>query len=563
MSYNKSLFEGVPKKNQNKSNFNLSHEYKAQMIPGKLIPILTMETMPGDEWDIDSEFMFRFSPLYYPIMHKLTMRADYFYVPNRILWTGTTQLGEDSGWQSFIMNLSGNDHPVLDVEMEYYNNAPELHVGAFMGLPTIDSTTVDASTTITGINALPFSAYLKIWDEYYRNPQLETARWFPLNDGDNTADFNTAWAGWGPAVTNQYFVAPSKWEKDYFTSALPTPQIGEAVKIPSLGLEEDGTYTPANVYQVDGTIVAGPKGLGVDASGQLQTSDGASDVVIETTATIKQLRIAEVLQSYYERIMKVGQRYRDFMKGLFENDPLPGIVDVPVLLGSKFGRVAIADVMTSAYTDTTSDNERRTGDYVGQANLYEPNSGKISYFCREHGWIMCILQVNANTSYGQGIERFWRRTLPTDYPLDMFAGIGDQEILKEELLYNPVTTVSTKNQDTFGYIPRFSEMRYVNNKHIGALNYTFGLSQHLGRYWDASNFVGATYDTIEINEAFVTASTLTFPDPADGFLRLTDVFRALPSQGGESLPTEAIFYAHIFHSIWVKRALPYYSTPQL
>lgn len=556
MSYNKSLFQGVPKKNPNKSRFNLSHEYKAQGVPGQLIPVLTMECLPGDEWQIDSEFMFRFNPMYFPIMQKMTMRADYFYIPNRILWI--YQGEENKGWTRWITEMEEYEHPTCTPNM---NNTSlsgfPSHIMAYMGIPLL-FVNGSRSATISGLNALPLSAYLKIYDEYYRIPQLEDERWFPLQPGDNSTAFTNAINS-----GTHWLCISANWEKDYFTSALPTPQIGEQVQIPSIGINDDGTIPPMALKKVADGNQAGIGALIVDAQGDLNNS--TEKVVLDTTATIKQLRIAETLQTYYERIIKVGQRYRDFIEGLWGNDPQPNTVDVPVLLGSKFGRVQISDVMTQA--DTGADGlTARTGDYRGQANLYASDNETLSYYAAEHGWLMCILQVNANTSYGQGIERFWRRAVQTDYPLDIFSGIGDQEILKEELYYTNITADAALNNDTFGYIPRHSEMRFKNNIFVGNLmwgsdtgtNEGLGLSQHLGRWVPPSIMDASAMNDLEIQTGLVKSdSSYSWGH------RITDVFRTLPMSNSTQYPDEGTMFMHIFHSIYVNRVLPMYATPKL
>jgi len=567
MNYNKSLFEGVPKKNPNKSRFNLSHEHKLAFRPGFLTPVLTLETMPGDYFQIDTEFMFRFSPMYYPVMQKYTMRCDYFYVPNRILWPSVDdEHPAESGWTAFIQNLGSVaiDHPTVDYEAKLQTLYANNQVLSYMGIPLIDAGP-NTTTEITSLNALPLSAYLKIWDEYYRNTQLEVARWFRLQNGDNTTAFGVAFADWQSTVGltgQEYMCAPAKWEKDYFTSALPTPQIGEAILVPSLGYNDDGTIKPSIVYNPDGTVAAAGT-VAIDANGELGSSATAGQVALETQATIRQLRLAETLQSYYERLMKIGNRYRDYIEGMFGHDPMPLTIDRPVLIGSKFGRVQISDVMTTAYTSTTN----KTGDFVGQANLYESGGYELDQFCGEHGWIIAILQVNPNTNYGQGIDRFWRRTLPTEYPMDMFSSIGDQEILKEEVLYNARTTESAKNQETFGYIPRFAEMKYKNNLTVGELLFNFGQSMTDVRLWDRSVIHGADYDSaIEINAPFVDVAYhdgTSGVGNTGGHTRTSDIFRVLPSNQADVTSLESPIFAHLFHSIKVDRQLPVYSTPRL
>jgi len=131
------------------------------------------------------------------------------------------------------------------------------------------------------------------------------------------------------------------------------------------------------------------------------------------------------------------------------------------------------------------------------------------------------------------------------------------------VIYNPIVAHVAKNSETFGYIPRFSEYRYKNNVHTHNLNFNTGISMHLGRVWPSSVMTnGATYDsTIEINADFVESTPLN-----QGGIRITDTFRVLPT-GGTTEPTQypnqGIIFSHLFHSIFVNRALPMFSTPKL
>ncbi len=148
----------------------------------------------------------------------------------------------------------------------------------------------------------------------------------------------------------------------------------------------------------------------------------------------------------------------------------------------------------------------------------------------------------------------------------MFSSIGDQEILKEEVLWNRYPADIALNQETFGYIPRFSEMRYNNNKTLGGLWYNEGLSQTLGRFWNPLDNVGAEYsENISINRQFVSSGVQDSVNNSgnQGKLRLTDTFRILPSSSGFQYPTTGVIYSHIFHSLYVNRELPVYSIPDL
>lgn len=566
MSYNKSPFDNAPTKNVQLSYFNRSHEWKATFLPGYLTPCLLQETLPNDEWTINTEFMFRYQPLYYPVMARLTMRCDYFYIPNRILWPDNVD-PLNPGWKKWLAQnidtIPPKCNPALAYESDQFNN----HVLIFMGLPLLMQE-AGRSITIPVVNAFPPSAYLAVWDEYYRNAQLEDERWFALTEDFNANDdaFDLAFNYGTPPIVHYWPCLPSKWGKDYFTSALPTPQLGDAVQIPMT----DGSIGVPTVWKTTDDSVPATGDIKIGVGGPLgHTESSASEPIyldIQTNAAnIRALREAEAYQSYWERILKVGERYRDFLKGLWGRDPEPGTVDVPVLIGSRFGITQIADVMTTASNDVGETGTSMTGDYRGQMNLYDNNNETIRYRCSEHGFILGILQVNPATSYGQGVNRLWRRDIQQDYALDMFAHIGDQEILKEEVMWNNVIAELDKNQETFGYIDRFGDYKYQNDIHIGNLNFNAGKSLHLGRIWNPNVVKGAIYDeAIQISAQFVTTSDVNIFDGTEGGnIRITDVWRQLPITPFSSSPTEGTIIAHLFHSIGVKRSLPVYSTPDL
>lgn len=566
MSYKKSPFENAPKKSVNKTRFNLSHEHKSEMLPGIIFPCMRpIEVMPGDEIDIQSQYFFRFQALYFPIMHKITMRADTYYIPYRILWPKGT--GTNVGWMDWLTKMEESEHPYMNARMAFNLTAFPTNVLAYMGIPFLPpDPTAGYDTTINNLNAFPLSGYLMIWDWYERNPQLEDEIWFPLKDGNNTSLFETAFGG---IAGDAFPLLSAKWEKDMFTSALPQPQVGDPIKIPQVIPFNEmllPSYVDNPIFRDQTTgLPVGAGDLVTDASGIVLS--GATQVYydpLDAAATIRQLREAEVLQSFHERVMKIGDRYDDYILGLYGTHPQPGIISIPVLIGSQFGKVNISDVMAQAQSSTTGALPK-LGDYAGHAQLYEEGS-KMSYTCHEHGVILQVLQLNPNTSYGQGIDRMWRRSVQTDYPLDMFATIGDQEILKEEVLYTGKTADAARFQETFGYIDRFAESKFMNDLYVGNMAFNVGLSDHLGRWWDPLTITGALYsDTIEINGGRYQGFINAHPNFAGG-VRLTDVFRVLPKPSAgvlSNFPTQGVIFSWIFHSIYVNRPLPLYSTPSL
>jgi len=568
MSYNKSPFDYTPTKSVQKSRHNLSQEWKAPILPGELVPCLLEEAMPGDVLTISSEFAFSFAPMYLPMMQIYTMRCDYFFIPNRILFPKQDMEGDGqvNMWEAFIMGmpLGMATIPVIEVENFLDTTKKNNTIAAYFGLP-LTPIGPGRANQIPGLNCIPFFAYLAIWNEYYRNPFLEPAvvTLISTNPVTNQANLRDGFKTTGVTDEDRFFCLSAKWEKDYFTSCTPNPQYGSAITVPVLtdGIIESTAWKRVS----DGADPDTGKRIQTGATpGTTETEDNVPIYLDPTNNApdIRQLRIAETLQAFWERVNRIGQRFSDFMKGMYNTTPDKGTIQVPVMFGSCFGRVRITDVMTTALTEVSENQGTQTGDYTGHASLYENDRKTHTIQVDEHGYYMAILQLNPNTSYGQGIARHWRRRIREDYPLDMFAGIGDQEVFAEELLYQNLTSDIDQNLFTFGYNDRFAEMKYGINKFVADLSWGQGLSWHAGRWIDLANLPDAYAQIAVLNPSFTNSSnTPDFPnDEARWGNRLLDQFRVLP-KGYTGNAQEMVVWCHIFHSIYVNRALPYYSVP--
>lgn len=500
-----------------KNKFDLSHDVKTTFKMGRLVPFLLLETLPGDDFIISTEALYRFAPLYLPLMHRVEVKTHYFYVPNRIVWPN---------WTKFI---SGDE--TINMAQTLWAISSQSNQGGIMeyfGAPSFD----ESSVSITNINALPYAAYIAIYNEYYRNPNLEEEVIFystgtpMLEDGVQ----NPTGAQYNGAL-HQPWYEPfyAHYNFDYFTAARPTPQMGQDVLIPLVDQNSQG-FTEI-----------------VNANGN-PTSTGALDVIAGSTlgrtaiasqfwldpmpdaGTISQFRLASQLQEWLEKVNRTTNRYRDFMKGFFGTDPSPLQVDVPVYLGGSKGVVKVGEVMATAQTETTS-IETPLGAYAGQA-LFAEQTKTIRYECSEHGHILGIIQIIPKTSYGQGLEKNWLRTTWIDYAWPQFAEIGDQEILNYEIFLSG----KPENEDEFGYVPRYSEYRYKNDIISGQMRDTF-MNFHLARWFE---------DTPLLNYSFVQAQDI----------RRQDVF-VLPDANEHEV------YAHMFNNVKVWRGLPRFGIPQL
>jgi len=577
-NYRQNQFDNLQKKQANKSLFDLSHEVKTQMCFGRYYPILFEECLPGDEWEIDGEYQFRFPSTYFPIQQIGTMRADWFYVPYKLLWMAddSTTVLSKQGWQGFIMgeplvmptftaNINGdtfNGQPIGD----YYPGC-SYPIENYLGFPMDTHGLLDASKqmSIPNVNAFALSMYLFCYDEYYRNPQWEEPVWKALQEGNNDSYFDTVtqtlngieYLSWAPTGVGSAVIQHppffAYYEKDYFTTARPQPQDGDAILIPSLGIEEDGTFTPQRIFNVDGTVAAN-NDLGIDG-GLLTENAGDTPVVLETNATIKQLRLYQVLQQFHERVMRIGKRYRGYIEGLWGNDPEPNAVDIPQLVGSHFGRIQISDAITTADT-TNGETQSSTGNYRGNINFHN-NGTTHRYYCQDYGMLMCILNIMPNTGYSQGIHPSWTRDVNTDYALDVFSGIGDQEIKRKELWAVNRADVWTDADEpynaTIGYQDRFAEYKTRTNRIFNTRD--IYQSFYMGQILEPTT--AGEYETIDVSTVMLGASNSVIGNG----IREVDIFNQLPIKDGVSTYLDATIYAHMYFTLKVKRCLPYFSTP--
>lgn len=581
----KNPFIAYPQKNPKMSKFELSHSWNHDFAVGKVIPILTMPTMPNDEFTISSEFLFKFLPNYFPYFGMLDLEVNYYYISNRILWRTTTfngALGSGDGWEAFITYSEEIEHPFVSPNMELLadGEANDLVLG-YMNLPYIREA-VGFDDQMQGINCLPLSAYLICVDTMIRNDKIEPGRWFNLDAGDNQANFVQAFAGYlgddPVAKPGRFRVLSSKWEWDYFTSCTPTPQIGEAVKIPFIhDFEPSGNPSPEEPIfrKVSTHLPSGSGAMSTDAAGEPQVA-GNGQVYYDPQgymADMRQLREAEAEQSFKERLLKVGQRYVDYLKGFFGKAPDPGAIGLPLWFGRYTGKVEKSETYVQAETEI-AEATFKVGQYAGNQNLYK-RGGTLNITCKEHGWILGLMEMKPQASYGQGVARWWRWALPTDYPLDMFSHIGDQEVLKEEVLYNNKAGKSALNGGTFGYIERDAHMKTMVNRYgTNLTGYTgkqeWAKSIHDGRYWSEGILDDDTRynEQVEINPWFI--DIIKHPPGTgwpsysgeNGQYRVSDLYKTLtlPYNLGE---TQNPILGLIYHEIWVNRALPYHSTPKL
>ncbi len=512
----KNLFNSIKLTKPQKNSFDLSHDVKLSTQMGQLTPILTLECVPGDKFNLGCESLIRFAPLIAPVMHRMDVSMHYFFVPNRILW---------KNWEKFITDAnSGITYPFLNWsydQLNYYTtNYPNAQTSKFLdylGVPP----PVNTTTATQPINALPLAAYQCIYNEYYRDQNLQAPVNYQLKDGNQEAG-----AGGEDFYASLTTLRNRAWEHDYFTSSLPFAQKGAAVDIP-IGLVEGDL--PVYLNSSSGTQLNGtPSSVNVSAQGGRTDVPAdslyadSSNAEIEPT-TINDLRRAFRLQEWLEKNARGGTRYIESILSHFGVRSSDARLQRPEYITGVKTPVVVSEVLnTTGQTDGLPQ-----GNMAGHA--LSISSGKSgSYYCEEHGYIIGIMSVMPKTAYQQGIPKTFLKNDTLDYYFPSFANIGEQPVTKNELY-----AYTSNANETFGYVPRYAEYKFMPSRVAGEFRTTLDY-WHLGRIFATEP---------NLNSTFIECT------PED----TTRIFAV--EDGTDPL------YCHVYNKIQAVRPMPKYGTP--
>lgn len=526
----KNIFNSISARRPKSNWFNLSHSNTLSFEMGKLIPVLVEEVLPGDKWRISTESLHRLAPLVAPVMHPLSVDIHYFFVPNRIAW---------KNWPDFISNRTADAMPpAFPVMLDLPGNTNTIgSLADYLGVP------VDGKETFSdgSLSALPFAAYQLIYNEYYRDQNLIPYGGNSEDPFSSNVDSNGGQAslnnGSVTPVTRRLQIAQLRtraWQHDYFTAALPFAQKGGSVDLPL------GGYAPIvhNIpeYDADAIDLITSQSPGLpdavvprdeDAPDFFEAeSNLLADLSQGTAASINSLRVAMRTQEFLEKQARGGSRYIEQLKVHFGVTSSDKRMQRPEFLGGTRAPVVISEVLQTSSTDETSPQGNMAGHGISG------NFGKtIKYFAEEHGYLFAIMSVRPATAYQQGLPRHFSRRSMYDYAWPTFAHIGEQEVLNKEIYFD---ANDGKNDDTFGYVPRYAEYRYHPSE-------THGYFRTNMDHW---TFTRQFQNRPQLNKDFIECKP-----------RL-DAFAVTE-------PGNQVVWAHIRHKIKVRRTLPRYGTPTL
>ena len=539
-------FAQVPHAEIRRAKFDRPFNLLTTMNEGDLVPIYVDEVLPADTFKINMNALVRMATPLYPVMDNANIDFYFFFVPARLLW-------------NHFQNLMGqNDSTFWAETVEYttpQTKAPAngWNVGTiadYMGIPT--------GVKGLSVNSLPFRAYAKIWNEWFRDENLQQPVTQSKDDttttGSNTGtNLTDAEAGGLPLKVCKY--------KDYFTSCLPSPQkASEPVTIPMLGnapvkiygdaeLTSEpnwlfdarsyvgGNTASARIYATDPKTSASNKnklswsGVYTGHTDYDQTAYIGADLSTVTGATINELRQAIAVQHIFERDARTGTRYKEILKGAWGVASPDARLDRSEYIGGYRLPININQVIQTSSTDSTSP-QGNTAAY----SMTTMSRNMCTYSATEHGFVLGLAAIRVDHSYQQGLSRMWTRSTRFSYYDPMLANLGEQAVLNQEIYAQG----TAKDTEVFGYQEAWADYRYATNKVTSEMRSTYAQTLDAWHYADK-------YD------ALPTLSNTWIKEGTE------NIDRTLAVQSSNSHQFICNFY---FDQSWT-RPMPVYSVPGL
>lgn len=479
------LFSQIPSTQIPRSVFDRSHGYKTTFNSGFLVPFYVDEVLPGDSFKLTATLFARLATPIVPFMDNLYLETFFFFVPNRLVW---------DNWQKFNGEQKNpTDSTDFLIPTVSGTNVQNQTLWDYFGLPTNVNEALK-------VNALPFRAYNLIFNEWFRDENLQESLKVPTGDGpDNLSDYSLVRRG---------------KRHDYFTSCLPWPQKGPGVEI-SIGGQANLNISASGVPVFEtaafsggsnvpvGSLVAGPNSnssniYGINSSGDaglvnlasglynnvgvkfpgakgndsgsgfyLKWSNpgltGTADLSSATPISINDLRQAFQIQKLYERDARGGTRYTEILRSHFGVISPDARLQRPEYLGGSSARISINPVQQTSSTNETTPQ----GNLAAYGVVADSFHGFSKSFV-EHGYVFGFVNVRADLTYQQGLNRMWSRQGRFDFYWPVLAHLGEQAVLNKEIYAQG----TADDDEVFGYQERYAEYRYYPGQITGKFRST-------------------------------------------------------------------------------------------
>jgi len=456
-----------------RSKFSLSHYRLFSADLGELIPCGLVEVLPGDTVQHATSALVRASPLLAPVMHPVHVRIHHWFVPHRLVW---------DSWEDFITGgPDGEDDSAFPYIQLSDSTGGEGSLADYLGVPK-----VTASADLP-VSALPFRGYALIWNEWYRDQDLQTELVVSTADG-------------GDSTTNKT-LQNCCWEKDYFTSARPWDTKGASITLPlgttapvtGIGIVDGvassatdrtvresgstGTTVYSDTFDPTNTFFKAETTGNSGSGNKLQIF---ADLSNASAVSINVLREALALQRYQEARARYGSRYTEYLRylGVRSSDAR---LQRPEYLGGGKQTVQFSEVLQTSGNATPAADDQLG--QLGGHGIAAMRSNRYRRFFEEHGYVFSLMSVKPQTMYKDGLPRHWNRRTKEDFWQKELQFIGQQEILNKEIYANIAQGTGSGQQDfTWGYQDRYDEYRRMESGIAGEFRSTLNF-WHFARHF--------------------------------------------------------------------------------
>lgn len=533
----------VPHAEIRRAKFQRDFNLLTTMNEGDLVPIYLDEVLPADTFKINLNALVRMATPLYPVMDNAYMDFYFFFVPARLLW-------------KHFQNLMGqNDSTFWAEQTEYTTPVTTAPAGGWNVGTLADYFGIPTGVSGLKVNSLPFRAYAKVWNEWFRDENLQQPVTQSMDDttttGVNTGtNLSDAEAGGLPLKVCKY--------KDYFTSCLPSPQKStEPVQLPMAGNAQivwpNSAETMANgeIFQNGGgnlenipinsnmKLAASRKNNksgkalvmfgGQTNASEINYTSMQADLSTVTAATINDLRQAIAVQHIFERDARTGTRYKEILKGAWGVTSPDARLDRSEYIGGHRMPINVNQVIQTSSTDSTSP-QGNTGAY----SMTTLSRNMCTYSATEHGYVLGLAAIRVDHSYQQGLSRLWTRNTRFSYYDPMLANLGEQAVLNQEIYAQG----KPQDEEVFGYQEAWADYRYRTNMVTSEMRSTYAQTLDAWHYADK-------YDALPtLSSSWIKEGT-------------ENIDRTLAVQSSNSHQFICNFY---YEQAWT-RPMPIYSVP--